>query len=228
MEEIRLEEIFNTLWKKKIGIMLIICVFITMGLVYTFNFVTPKYTSSITMVLVSTNNDNENNSTITTTDINLNSKLISTYSKLIKSKTVLKDVVTNLGLNINIENLKSNITVGSINKTELIEVKVSNANNETAAQIANEIAKVFKEKVKEMYNINNVEIMSEAKIEREPSNINHKKDIIVFTFLGLIVAFMYVVFANMLDTTIKNSETIEEEFGLPVLASIPILRMEKT
>ncbi len=64
MEEIRLEEIFNTLWKKKIGIMLIICVFITMGLVYTFNFVTPKYTSSITMVLVSTNNDNENNSTI--------------------------------------------------------------------------------------------------------------------------------------------------------------------
>ncbi len=79
-----------------------------------------------------------------------------------------------------------------------------------------------------MYNINNVEIMSEAKIEREPSNINHKKDIIVFTFLGLIVAFMYVVFANMLDTTIKNSETIEEEFGLPVLASIPILRMEKT
>ena len=180
------------------------------------------------MVLVSTNNDNENNSTITTTDINLNSKLISTYSKLIKSKTVLKDVVTNLGLNINIENLKSNITVGSINKTELIEVKVSNANNETAAQIANEIAKVFKEKVKEMYNINNVEIMSEAKIEREPSNINHKKDIIVFTFLGLIVAFMYVVFANMLDTTIKNSETIEEEFGLPVLASIPILRMEKT
>lgn len=228
MEEISLEEIFNTLWKKKIEIILIICIFITMGIVYTFNFVTPEYTSSITMVLVSTNNDSEKNSTITTTDINLNSKLISTYSKLIKSKTVLKDVITNLGLNIDIEDLKSNITVSSINKTELIEVKVSNDSNEIATQIANEIAKVFKEKVKEMYNINNVEIMSEAKIEMEPSNINHKKDIIVFTFLGMIVAIMYLILLNILDTTIKNPETIEEEFGLPVLSSIPILRREKT
>ena len=36
----------------------------------------------------------------------------------------------------------------------------------------------FKEEVREMYNINNVEIMSEAKVEREPANINHKKDVI--------------------------------------------------
>lgn len=227
MEEIKFGEIFNTLWKKKIEIILIICIFTTIGVVYSFSFVTPKYTSSITMVLVSTNNDNEMNSTITTTDINLNSKLISTYSKLIKSKTVLKEVISNLGLSISIDSLKNSISVQSINKTELIEVKVSNQNNELAAQIANEIAKVFKEKVKEMYNINNVEIMSEAKVESEPSNINHKKDIIVFAILGMIISSIYIAFVNMLDTTIKNSETIEEEFGLPVLASIPILRGTK-
>lgn len=227
MEEIKIEEIFNTLCKKKIQIILIICVFVTIGIVYSFSFVTPKYTSSITMVLVSTNNDENTNSTITTTDITLNSKLISTYNKLIKSKTVLKEVCSNLGLNIDLNNLRNDISVCSINNTELIEVKVSNENNELAAQIANEIAKVFKEKVKEMYNINNVEIMSEAKIEREPSNINHKKNIVIFTFLGVILAFAYVVFANMLDTTIKDSETIEEEFDLPVLASIPILRRAK-
>lgn len=224
MEEIKIEEIFNTLWKKKIEIILIICIFATIGIVYSFCFVTPKYTSSITMVLVSTNKDENTNSAMTTTDITLNSKLISTYSKLVKSKTVLKDVISNLNLNIDINHLKNNISVAPINKTELIEVKVSNENAKVAAQIANETGRVFKEKVKEMYNINNVEIMSEAKVEIEPSNINHKKDIIVFVFLGIIVSIMYIVFVNMLDTTIKNSETIEEEFGLPVLSSIPISR----
>lgn len=224
MEEIKIEEIFNTLWKKKIEIILIICIFATIGIVYSFCFVTPKYTSSITMVLVSTNKDENTNSAMTTTDITLNSKLISTYSKLVKSKTVLKDVISNLNLNIDINHLKNNISVAPINKTELIEVKVSNENAKVAAQIANETGRVFKEKVKEMYNINNVEIMSEAKVETEPSNINHKKDIIVFVFLGIIVSIMYIVFVNMLDTTIKNSETIEEEFGLPVLSSIPVSR----
>ncbi len=227
MEEIKVEEILNTILKNKIQIILIICIFITIGVVYSFSFVTPKYTSSITMVLVSTSNDENTNSTITTTDINLNSKLISTYSKLVKSKTVLKEVISKLNLNIDINNLRNNVSVGSINNTELIEVKVSNENAELAARIANEIGRVFKEKVREMYNINNVEIMSEAKVEREPANINHKKDVIVFGLLGIIVSIVYVSFVNMLDTTIKNPDTIEEEFGLPVLSSIPILRRKR-
>ena len=41
-----------------------------------------------------------------------------------------------------------------------------------------EIAKVFTEKVKEIYNIENVQIVDEAEIATSPSNINHKKDVL--------------------------------------------------
>ena len=36
------------------------------------------------------------------------------------------------------------------------------------------------------------------------------------------VAVIYVLLANMLDTTVKTAEDIEKEFKLPVLASIPV------
>ena len=113
-------------------------------------------------------------------DITLNSKLISTYNRLVKSKIVLKEVISNLNLDISENNLKNNISVSSKKNTELIQITVKNENNELAAEIANELASIFKEKVKEMYNINNIEIISEASIEDEPSNINHKKNVIMF------------------------------------------------
>ena len=37
---------------------------------------------------------------------------------------------------------------------------------------------------------------------------------------------MYVLIANMLDTTVKTSEEVEKEFKLPVLASIPVYNPE--
>lgn len=81
---------------------------------------------------------------------------------------------------MNENTLKANVSVSSKKNTDLIEIKVKDKNNETARQIANELAKVFIEKVKEMYNIDNIEIISEASLEDEPSNINHKKDVIMF------------------------------------------------
>ena len=220
MEEIDLSKIFNTLWRRKADIIIIILAFLMIGIIYTMKFVTPLYSSSATMVLVSSNSSDN---TITTNDITLNSKLVSTYNKLIKSRNVLKEVISNLKLDIKEEELRKNITVSSLSNTELIEITVKNTNNRISADITNEIAKVFKEKVKEMYNIDNIEIISKAEVEYEPCNINHKKDIIMFVFAGILVAAIYIIIVNSLDTTIKSSEMVEKEFDLPVLASIPMI-----
>ena len=164
----------------------------------------------------------ETTNSITTTDITLNSKLVSTYSVLVRSKDVLSQVISNLGMNISWESLRNNVKVSSVEDTEVIEISVTTNNAENSANIANEIAKVFTEKVAEIYNINNVHVVDEAEPENTPSNINHEKDVIIFAFIGLVVAVIYVLLANMLDTTVKTAEDIEKEFKLPVLASIPV------
>ena len=82
------------------------------------------------------------------------------------------------------------------------------------------------QKVQEIYKINNVQVVDKAELETEPSNINHSKDILIFTFVGLVVAVGYVLIANMLDTTIKSAEEVEKQFKVPVLASIPLYNFE--
>lgn len=225
MEEMDLRELFNMFWIKKIQIILIILIFITIGFIYTVEFIEPMYDSSTTLVLVSSADESlTTNTMITATDVSLNSKLVSTYSELIKSKNVLREVISNLGLDLEEDSLKNYITVSAVEDTELIEITVRNKNPNNASIMANEIANVFTKKVKEIYNINNVQIVDEAEIPTEPSNINHVKDIIIFGGIGLVIAVIYVIIANMLDTSIKTAEDVEAVHDIPVLASIPMIK----
>lgn len=223
MQETEIKDIFTLIIKKRIEIVLITLIFFMLGCVYTLNFTKPEYNSDITLVLVSSNNLENTNMAITTSDITLNTKLISTYSKLIKSKNVLKEVISNLELPINEEELENKIEVKRINNTELIDIKVKADTPELANKITNELASIFIQKINEMYNINNIQIMDEATYNEKPYNINHQKDILIFLFAGIGASAIYILILNMLDTTIKKADEIEEEFQKPVLASVPIL-----
>ena len=226
MEEIDLKELLSLFWSKKTQIILIVLIFMLIGVIYTVGFVTPKYTSSTTLLLATSENSTDKSSTITTTDVTLNSKLVSTYSALVQSKSVLRQVISNLGINISEEELKNNITVTQEKDTEIIKISVTNANANTAEKVANEVAKVFTKKIQEIYKINNVHIVDTAEIETEPSNINHPKDVMIFTFIGIVVAAGYVLIMNMLDTTVKTAEEVEKELKIPVLATIPLYSFE--
>ncbi len=231
MEEIDLRELLELFWNKKSQVILLVLIFMVLGVIYTIGFTTPMYSSSTTLVLASTGTSQTTASTdsITATDITMNSKLVSTYSELVKSKNVLRQVISNLGIDVEEEELRKNITVSAVKDTELIEITVMNKNPSYSSKIANEIAKVFTEKVREIYKIDNVQVVDNAETPTNPSNINHKRDIAISTALGFVVACMYILVANVLDTTVKTQEDIEKNMKIPVLACIPMydLSMEK-
>lgn len=230
MEEVDLKEVFNIFWNKKLEIILVVVCFVLIGIAYTVGFTKPMYSSSTTLVLAtSSKNDISQSSSITSstaTEVTVNSKLVATYSELVKSKNILRQVISNLNIDVEEDVLRKHIKVSSVKDTELIEITVTNENAVYAAKIANEIAKVFIEKVKEIYNIDNIQIVDKAETSNSPANINHQRDVIVFGLLGLIISATYVFILNMLDTTIKTAEEVEKEFKLPVLASIPVYNVE--
>lgn len=225
MEELDLKELVQVFWEKRIQIILITAIFMTIGIIYTLGFVTPKYQSS-TKLLLATNASSENvggESTITTTDVTLNSKLISTYRELVESKKIIRTVISNLAIDEDEEdNIRKNVSVSAVSEAEVLEIKVKNEDPVLAAKITNEIAKVFIENVKEYYGIENVHVVDEAEVDDEPANINHTKDLIIFTGIGIVIASLYVLIANMLDTTVKSAQDIEKVSNLTVLAAIPI------
>lgn len=229
MEELDLRELFNMFWGKKIEIVIITLIFVIIGGVYSFMFTTPKYKSSTTLVLSTSNDTTKAGKTttsdtdaITQADVTLNSKLVSTYSELVKSKSVLRQVISDLDIkDLNEEELKKSVTVNAVKDTELIEISVSSTNSTYPSKIANEIAKVFTAKVAEIYNINNVHVVDKAEVSKTPYNINHIKDIIIFAFIGVVVATAKILLMNMLDNTVKTEQDVEKSTGLLVLAQVP-------
>ena len=226
MEELDLKELFTIFWERKTQAILIILVFAIIGMTYSYFMVEPDYKATTKLVLTQSSVDSKDDS-ITQADVTLNSKLVSTYGEIIKTDNVLKTVVNNINNpDITIKDIKENVTVKSVKETELLEITVKNANPNYAAQIANEIAKVFCERVVEIYSISNTYVLDRAEPDATPYNINHIKDIAVFAFIGVIVAVVYILIANMLDNTIKTEQDIEKICGLLVLSTIPDYSLE--
>lgn len=234
MEELDLKELLQIFWEKKIQIILIVAIFAVIGIIYSTCFVVPKYEAATTLLLATNSSPNKTGTgaatgtEITTTDVTLNSKLVSTYSVLVKSDTAIRTVISNLGIDETEESVRKSISVSAKADTEVIEITVKNEDPVIAAKIANEIANVFMGNIKEYYGIENVHVVDKAEIEETPYNVNNIKNVIIFAFVGIVVAAMYVLLANMLDTTIKSTADIEKACGLAVLASIPIYDMNET
>lgn len=223
MEELDLKELFFMFWNKKLEIILITLMFVAVGIGYSYFFVKPEYTSTTSLVLAQSSSSGQTgDGAISATDLTMNSKLVSTYSELIKRKAILGQVCENLNIpDSNIQELRGKIKVNSAKNTEIIEISVTNKDPNIAAAIANEIAKVFGEKIVEIYNISNVYLLDRAEANAVPSNINHMKDVVIFAFIGLVIAAVYVLITNMLDNTIKTEQDVEATTELLVLSSIP-------
>lgn len=222
MDELDLKDLFNIFWTKKFEIILIMAIAIVIGFIYSYVLLKPEYKSTTSILLAKSNAAQSDDGTITSTEITLNQKLVSTYSDLIKTDKVLTQVINNLQINKTVEQLQSNIQVSAKDDTEIIEISVTDADSEMARRIANEAAQVFITQIaQQYYNMDNVYVVDEARAESEPYNINHIKDIIIFAAAGFVIACIYVLIANMLDTTVKSKEDIEKKLGLTVLTSIP-------
>ena len=210
MEEINLAELFKFFISKIKFIAIATVACLVLGLVYVGFIITPMYHSSTTLILVG-GNDNQN-STTTQNDINLNKNLVSTYSEIVKSRTVLQQVIDKLKLD-----------VSSVENTEIIKIQVSNKDNKVAKKIATTTADVFIKEVKNIYNLTNVSVIDKAILETNPYNINYVKQLLIAGLIGFVLSSLVVFLIFYFDTTIKSSKDIEEKLGLPVIGNITLI-----
>lgn len=221
MEELDIKELLYEFWKKKFLIVVIVVMGIASGMFYSQFLVKPMYKSTTTLVLSKPTSNESSSTGITTNDITINQKLVSTYSEIMKSRSVASSVREKLSLSMSESDIEKSITVQSKKDTELLEISVSNADPKTASTIANTLAEVFTEKVKEVYKIENVSVIDKAIPDEMPYNVNLKKTIALFAIGALFIACAIIFATVYFNNTFKNPDEIEKTLGLPVLAVIP-------
>lgn len=216
MEEINLKELFDYFIDKIKYIIIATLVCCLIGGIYTKFLTVPMYKSSTTVILGS----NQEGTGITQSDISINNNLVSTYAEIIKSRRVLEQVQKELNESYTYKELASEISVSSINNTQIIKITVEDNNALNAKIIANLVAKVFTIEVPELYNLDNVHILDVAIEEDEPYNINVAKSSIIGGLLGLVLSSGIFFVIYYFDRTAKSVEQVEEVLQMPILGSV--------
>lgn len=186
--------------------------------------ITPKYESSVSLIVNSEENNN-NQANVQLNEIQVNQKLVGTYTEIIKTRGIADQVINNLDLDISYEDFSDMVSVESKNDTEIFEVKVVDTIPERAADIANETSNVFKDSIVKIMKVDNVQILDKAIVADKPSSPKIVKNTAIGFVLGFILSMFVSVIKLMTDTTIKTAEDITSEFGLPVIGMIPDRRL---
>lgn len=220
MEEINLKELFEYLKERILIILIIILVVLIAGCLYSIFLKTPMYRSQTSFVLVS-DDGTAGGGGYSQAEANLNKNLVATYSDLVKSNRVVDKVIKNLSLDYSVNSLKNRITVTNKTNTEIIYVSVEDKDRALAADIANEIIKVFGDEIKDIYRLQNVSIVDKATEAESPYNVNVLKDIVIYLLVGIVLACGSIFVVYYFDTTIKSAEEVEKKLGIPVLGIVP-------
>lgn len=217
MEEINIKELFSFYLSKFRIMLIIVLVVVLAGAIYSLFFQTPMYRSTTKLVLAGTTTGVG----ITQSELNINSNLVGTYREFVKSKTVLKEVISSLDLDYEVEQLEKMISVSSVTNTEIINITVESTDASEAADIANKVAEVFSLKIVDVYNIDNISVVDKAEINSNPVNVNVVKQLAIYVLAGIVLAMVVVFLMFYFDTTLKEESQIEK-LGLNVLCTIPL------
>lgn len=219
MEEINIKDFFNYLKKYILIICGVVVIFVIGVFTYDKSIKKPLYTTYTTIILTKSN-EAQTSTTITQNDILLNQKLVETYTKIIKSKLVLDQVISETGITYTAEELGQNVAVEAYENTEMLKISVTDSDPELSASIANSIAQVFSGEVAKIYQMNNISVIDIAQIPEEVSNNTLTRDFFIALFISIFGSIGVIFIIYYFDDSIKLTDDLEEEIGMPVIAKV--------
>ena len=219
--EIDLREVFGMLKKRWLMLIGITLVAVIASGVINFFVLAPMYETSTTMIV---SYKQDKNSLLTYNELQISQKLVATYTQIVKSERIADQVIDKLNLDLTAGELNSKIFVSQVGETEILKLKVTDADPELAALIANTVSEVFQQDINDMLEVENVSTIDAAKVPDSPSSPNKMMNIGIATVLGMMVSVGVVFVLEFLDRTYKTPTDIERHLGLPILGEIPDLK----
>lgn len=226
--KVELKGYFRLLQKK---LWLIVAIALIAGVgagVKSIFFTQPIYEASSKLIVNQTSNV-QGQAMMDFSMIQTNIKLINSYREIIKSSAIMDKVATTYpDLGLTSAQLMNSTSVSTASESQVMSITVQGTSYEKAAKTVNAISNVFQSQIPLIMKIDNVAILSEAKVDSNASPINMKTtlSIIVSLFAGLVLAIALVFLMDYLDDTFKSEAELEKELGLPVLTVISKMKKD--
>lgn len=201
--EIDLLRVCKALWKKAWAIVLCAVVFGGCMLGYGMYTYIPMYAAQTAMYIGSTEGRQfvltDSNGSVSVSNITDARKLVDSCGAVLKTQTVLEDVIRDSGVDRTSSELAGMITSKAVNNTELFQVTVTSENPEEAAKIANSIAQILPQK---MESINcNFDIFQLDRASEPTTPVPNRigKNAMVAALLGMVLACTVIAAPDILQ-----------------------------
>lgn len=221
--EIEVLELFHVLLNK-FWIILLAGIIAALAFVGgTILFITPQYQSTTKMYVLS----KQDNNTITQQDMQTSLSLTKDYAELIKSRTVTEGVIAQLNLDLTHEQLLGKVSVDSATDTRILSITVTDPDPYEACKIANAIRDVAANHIKNVMDIDAVNVVETANIPDQKSSPNISKNGVIGGLLGVLLSVAIILIAYISNDTIKTQEDVERYLGLSMLGTIPLTAADR-
>lgn len=121
---------------------------------------------------------------------------------------------------ISTNELSKKISISNQQSSQIFTVSVTLKNNLLARDAANEIAKVFKQKVSSIMSVSNVSVVSKATNSQSPVSPNVKLITLAGLVAGIFIGFVWGLIKELTDRTIKDVSYLTDELGLTNLGQV--------
>ena len=215
--EIDIAEIFGMLAHKWIIIVAAGVIAAVLAFGYFHFIATPKYTSSASIMVI----NRQNTDAITATDLTSSTTLSNDYVEIIKSRTVLEQVIADLDYDV--EKLSDKISASVITNTRKISIKVTDEDPILAKKIADSVVKASSKRICKIMNIENmVSTVDNGDLPDKPSSPATKRNTVIAALVGIVLAAAVIIIVGIKDDRIKTQEDVEKYLGTGVLGIIPL------
>lgn len=126
--------------------------------------------------------------------------------------------------NMSVKELKNSITISNQQNSQVFAMAVQTNDPDKSAAVANEVASVFKSKIKQIMAVNNVTIVSKATPSDAKSSPNTKLFVAAGAVIGLLLSVGYAFAVELMDTSIKGDSFMNETLGLTNLGQVAKIR----
>ncbi len=188
---------------------------------YTNLFIDPMYRSEGALYVNST--QNQISGEVTTGAISASKQLVTTYAEILQRRTFLEQVVQDLNNKYTVDQIKSMLSMGAANETEILEISVTGENAHDVYLIARSILRHAPDELIRVVEAGSVKILDNARENTTPISPNIRTNTLIGILVGLLIGALTAVLLELFDTRIKNGEEISKRYDEPLLGEIPNL-----
>ena len=184
--------------------------------------ITPKYTATAKMYMVSSSSQ----SVVDLTDLNIGQSISGDYVELLKTRPIVEGVINEQGLDYTYKEVLGMMSLSVVNNTRIIQIDVTSTDPKEAMNIANALAEKGVSELPKLMETPEPHIAEYAIVPVNQSSPSLTKNTMIGALLGLLLMLVIFTIQFLMDDTFKSADEVEKEFGVMPLTVIPEGRIE--